>query len=560
MRARGSGETDGRFHTTDNPLIAANTKAKKLRSVLRRQRASKGKVEIPFIEPLIFCSAHDLKFELKGMAANRVCLRDREASQGLPERAGILAAIGRRACAGLDSNPKGTHDRPVAKVVSQAMDQAGIRPSQRSRKVSDYLLQRIIGEGPGYQDWLATHSRLGDVKRRVRLYHVRSESSKDDREKIERAALREFQILETLQHPGVLRVYGFSEHELGPALIFEHDPSEIRLDHFLAQRRAALGIDVRLDLMRQIAEVVRFAHEKKVVHRGLAPQSILVVDASSERPRVKLFNWQLGYREGNTTSGVTREIAPTSHVERLVEDSSQAYMAPEAIADEGNLGEHLDVFSLGALAYHLFSGEAPAANGIELNNKLRETRGLQISSVMNGAGTELQDLVKFATHAEVTSRIDSVDDFLGYLERVEDQLTTPEHQDVTDPRQAQKEDVLPGNLKVLRRLGQGGSSIALLVERDGQEYVLKAASEPESSDRVREEAAVLEKLRHQYVVEMLEKVEIGQHAGFLMRPVYASKDERADRDPGAETPEGGTAPDRASPALRRRLAHGPGLP
>lgn len=518
--------TDGKIYTADNPTILANTKAKKLRALLQRQRAAKGKGEIPYVEPLVFCSAPDLRFDLKGTAAHRVCLRDREKTADAQERPGILAAIIRRECPGLEPNPKGTHDKPTAKLVSQAMDQAGIRPSQRSRKVSDYLLERIIGEGPGYQDWLATHVRLGDIKRRVRLYHVRSESSKEDREKIERAALREFQILETLQHPGVLRIYGFSEHELGPALIFEHDPLEIRLDHFLAQRKDSLGIDVRLDLVRQIAEVVRFAHEKKVVHRGLAPQSILVTEASNGRPQVKLFNWQLGYREPSSTSGVTRIIAATSHGDRLIDDSSQAYMAPEAIADDGNLGEHLDVFSLGTLAYHIFSGEPPATTGFELNNKLRETKGLQISSVMNGAGSELQDLVKFATHPDVTSRIDSVADFLGYLERVEDELTTPEHQYVTDPRQAQKEDVLPGNLKVLRRLGQGGSSIALLVERDGQEYVLKAASDPEYSERIREEATVLDKLRHPYVVEMLEKIEVGEHAGFLMRPVYASKDER----------------------------------
>jgi hypothetical protein len=69
---------------------------------------------------------------------------------------------------------------------------------------SDYLLEEIIAEGPGYQDWLATHVRLQDIQRRVRLYHVRTESSQEDRGKLERAALREFQLVETLQHPAVL--------------------------------------------------------------------------------------------------------------------------------------------------------------------------------------------------------------------------------------------------------------------------------------------------------------------------------------------------------------------
>jgi serine/threonine protein kinase len=520
-----SWEHDGRCVTADNPLIAANTKAKKLRALLQRQRASKGKGEIPFIEPLVFCSAPDLQVGLTGIALHRVCLRDRERTAETPERPGVLAAIMHRECPGLSPEPKGIHDRPTAKILSQAMDQAGIRPSQRSRKVSDYLLERLIGEGPGYQDWLATHVRLSDVKRRIRLYHVRSESSKADREKIERSALREFQILETLQHPGVLRIYGFSEHELGPALIFEHDPLEIRLDHFLTHRKATLGIDIQLDLIRQIAEIVRFAHQKKVVHRGLAPGSILVTDAGGE-PRIKLFNWQIGYRQGTSTSGVSSPIAATSHVDRLVEDSSQVYIAPEAISDDGSLGEHLDVFSLGALAYHIFSGAPPAANVFELNSKLRETKGLQISSVMNGAGAQLQDLVRFATHPELTSRLDSVADFLDLLEKVEDELTAPEHDYVTDPLAAQKGDILPGGFTVTRRLAQGACSIVLLVEKDGQDFVLKAASDPQHSARIRDEAEILEKLRHQHIVDVRQRVEIGEHAGFLLRPVFASKDDK----------------------------------
>jgi serine/threonine protein kinase len=521
-----SWENEGRLITTDNPLLVANTKAKKLRAVLQRQRACKNKGTVPFIEPLIFCSAPGLQLELQGTAAYRVCLRDREQAGDVEGRPGILAAIKNRQCPGLERYSRGTHDRPTAKMVSQAMDQAGIRPCQRHRKVSDYLLERLLGDGPGYQDWLATHARLEDIKRRVRVYHVRTESSKEDRGKLERAALREFQLLESLQHPAILRIYGFSEHELGPALIFEHDPQALRLDHFLSQQRDSLNVGSRLDLMRQITEVVRFAHDKKVVHRGLCPQSILVTDPSTPHPRIKILNWQVGYREGTSTSKVSGAIAATSHVDRLVEDATTAYMAPEAIADTHSVGEHLDVFSLGAIAYHVFSGEPPAASGLELSNKLRETKGLQISSVMNGAGQNLQDLVRFATHPEVTSRVDSVADFLELLEGVEDELTAPEHQYVVDPENAQKGDLLPGGFTVIRRLGHGACSIALLVERGGQDFVLKAASDPEQNDRIQNEAEVLQKLRHQHIVEFCELIQIGEHAGFLMRPVLVDKNEK----------------------------------
>ena len=246
-------ETDGRLITIDNPLIATNGKAKKLNALLQRQKVCKNKRPLPFLEALVFCSAPDLRCELQDTARYRVCLRDREQDGDTPARYGIMAAIKDRKCPGLDSYPRGTHDRPTARTLNQAMEQAGIRPSQRRRKVSDYILEQVLEEGPGYQDWLATHVQFPDAKRRVRLYLVRTGASDEDRQIIRRAAQREFQLLETLQHPGILRTHGFTEHELGPALIFEHDPLSIRLDHYLVQRKDSLGVDLRLDLLRQIA-------------------------------------------------------------------------------------------------------------------------------------------------------------------------------------------------------------------------------------------------------------------------------------------------------------------
>src|SRR2546423_206207 len=84
---------------------------------------------------------------------HRVCLRDRDASPDQAERPGLLAAVRRRKCPGLEAAPRATVDRPLAKVISQAMEQAGIHPSQRHRRVSDYLLERLLEERPGYQDW-----------------------------------------------------------------------------------------------------------------------------------------------------------------------------------------------------------------------------------------------------------------------------------------------------------------------------------------------------------------------------------------------------------------------
>lgn len=512
-------EHEGRQFTDDNPVIAADRKAKKLRSLLERQKAIKKlKGRLPFIEVLAFCSAEQLQCNLTGNARYKVCLRDREATAEKPQRQGIMAALMRRECPGLDPHPKGRVDKPIAKAVSQAMEQAGIRPSQKSRKVSDFVLNNLLMEGPGFQDWQATHVKLDEVKRRIRVYLMRQGASEEDRKMIERAALREFQLLETLQHPGILRTHGFTEHELGSALIFEHFPLSMRLDHFLAQRGERLEPEVRLDLLRQITDVIRFAHDKRVIHRGLSPQSILVVDLDNARPKIKVFNWQVGYRTAGTTAGASGgQITATSHVDRLVEDVSTAYMAPEALLEGEGTGEHLDIFSLGAIAYHLFSNKPPAANALDLAEKLRETKGLQISSVLNGAGENLQFMIQYSTHPDVANRIDSVRDFLEWLDEAQGELLDSEPDVVDDPLQVQVGQSLPGGLIVKKELGTGACSKALLVEHDGQEAVLKVASSTEHNQRLRDEGAVLQKLRHQHIVEHLDTREIGGHVCLLMR-------------------------------------------
>jgi serine/threonine protein kinase len=228
-------------------------------------------------------------------------------------------------------------------------------------------------------------------------------------------------------------------------------------------------------------------------------------------------NWQIGYRAGGSSTGGLRGISATSHVELLVEDAGTAYMAPEAVLEAEQPGEHLDVFSLGAIAYHLFSGVPPAGNRVELADKLRQTRGLQISDVLNGAGKSLQELVQFSTHPDVASRIDSAADFLGYLDAVEEELTSPDQDAVEDAAEAQKGDRLPGSFTVQRRLGKGATSTALVVERGGQEYVLKVPNGDEYCQRVRGEGEVLDKLRHQHVVAYVETLTMGGKPCLLLR-------------------------------------------
>ena len=65
--APGPGGTKGACCTDDNPLLLANRKAKKLKSLLQHQTALRG-ARLPYIEPVIFLSAPGLRCDLSGAA------------------------------------------------------------------------------------------------------------------------------------------------------------------------------------------------------------------------------------------------------------------------------------------------------------------------------------------------------------------------------------------------------------------------------------------------------------------------------------------------------------
>ena len=491
---------EGKSHTEDNPLWLANRKAKALASLLKAQPAL-AKVRLPWLDALVFLSADDVQCELAGPARQRVLLRDISQTDDQPERKGILAALINREGPGIDADLRGTIDIQVAKALSRAMEQAGVRPSQRSRRVGDYILGELISDGPGYQDRLAKHASFDNVFCRVRQYTVAQVSSEDERQRLRRAAAREFQIIQLLDHQNILPVLDYKEHEHGPALLFRYpDPKAIRFDQFLALYGHKLETRQRLDLLRQLASAIGYAHRKRVIHRSLGPQSILVNDAQSKTPKLQVYNWQVGVRDTSTTTG------RVTNVDNLVESQSFVYMAPEATADPRLVTEASDIFSLGAIAYHLFASRPPAGSYAELARILREKKGLSLAAVIDGVGPKLEEMIRWCTHPDVHNRIGSVEDFLSQLDDVEGELTAPEEAFVADPLTAKRGDRLEGGYIVEKELGQGATAKALLVRKDDQQLVLKIALSDDENARLHDEAQALRKLRSEYIVTIHDEV------------------------------------------------------
>ena len=421
-------------------------------------------------------------------------------------------------------------DKPMAKRIAQALEQAGVRPSQRTRKVGDLELKELLDEGPGYQDFAAVHPRSQHAHRRVRIYGT-PDADPLQREQITRAAQREFELLAPVQHPGIVRALDLHEHELGPALVFERDPTEIRLDHYLDQRGSSLNLFDRLALVRDLAETVASAHGRRLAHRALSPRSVLVVRPGT--PQQRLLHHQLADRaRARAAARSAATVEGTRHVDQLIDTDTAPYLAPEALtvadadpAAPGRLLARRDrlprVHRPAAGDYARGSHRAPAA-------RRRRSRSPRSSTAPASTSPRSSATRRPATRPSARRRSRTSSTGSRWSRR-----SSPSRSGRTSPRRSIRSRpsraTIVAGFEVVKRLGRGSTAVALLVrDADDQQRVLKIAADPDRNDRVREEGEVLAKLRDRTIIAVHgEPIDVAGHTGLVLS--YAAEGTLAHR-------------------------------
>ncbi|WP_260729207.1 BREX system serine/threonine kinase PglW [Dactylosporangium roseum] len=510
---------NGRVRLVDNPVIAANRKARRFRTLLEQYagRVPGRRARVPYVDAAVFLHAANVRSQLDPVGRQRVYGPHGSSASGLEDINRLVTH--RPASGGID--------RAAAREIVALIEACGLRPSVSKRMVGQLLLtSKPFAEGPGWQDFLAGHQQT-DLVRRVRFYLT--ERADADREMIQRAAEREFRLLQGIRHDGIVQAHDLIEHSYGPAVIFDHNEDWVRLDRWLAEHDGELTVDRRLELVRELGDIMRYAHSRHLVHRNLNPRSIFVRKPNSARPGLVVIDWQTGGRIPGTTTTSQGTVLGTQHVEELADEHARVYQAPE-ITNPDAPGVLLDVFALGAITYHIMSGRQPATSVAERKTVLDQLGGLDITAALDGAPSSLVDLIFDATCVVVPSRTKTVALFLEGLDQVEEELTAPDPVPQVNPLQARSGDVLEGGLTVIDRLGAGATSVAILVrDEQGTQIVLKVARDPEKRQRLYDEAAVLRRIPHWQIVRLVrdEPVEIGGEVGLLLE--YAGPKTLADQ-------------------------------
>jgi eukaryotic-like serine/threonine-protein kinase len=199
-----------------------------------------------------------------------------------------------------------------------------------------YRLEAKLGSGGMSTVYLASDQTL-DRPVAVKVMHREMSEQADQLERFRQEA----RAVAKLSHPNVVSVIDAGEDGGHPYIVFEYVEGET-----LKQRINRVGV---LDTQEAIAyaiEVARgltVAHARKMVHRDIKPQNILI----DHEGRAKLTDFGIARRleqDGMTATG--RVLGTTD------------YVAPEQAMGQGS-DQRSDIYSLGVVLYEMLVGQVP---------------------------------------------------------------------------------------------------------------------------------------------------------------------------------------------------------
>lgn len=484
-----------REQARDNPLILVNQKAKELKSVIeraaRRDSGHRGAARLPYFRAAVFFSNPTMACTLPD--DDRHHLYGPPTKETRPDR-----------LPGVDTLLTSTAGQPVDPVIAknfhQLMTMAGITRTRAAMRVGEWELDpRPFDEGPTWQDYHASRVSRPTDYRRVRIYLVAKGADAEGQRSIREAAEREFSAARGITHPSILVPADLAQHEAGPALVLEHRRDAERLDQYMATHGRVLSLRQRVDLVRELAEAVRYAHSRALVHRALSARAVLVepTDGDWSRPRPRIGDWQVATRGASGRAG-TQAVDVTVNADRHLDPATAPYLAPEF--REGTDGAvSLDVYGLGTLAYLILTGQPPAADQAGVVQRLRSGTGLHPKAIDPTVPDDLDAMVALATAPELGDRIESTDDFLELLTPALPEVVQTGSSDKIDPLDVVAEGEMPDGTRVEAVLGTGSSARAFLVDHDGVQSVYKVARSDAAEERLEAEGIALDGLRQENI-------------------------------------------------------------
>ena len=211
--------------------------------------------------------------------------------------------------------------------------------------LGNYAIERELGRGGMATVFLAQDLRHGRPVALKVLHPELAASLGPERFQ------REIRVAARLQHPHILTVHdsGVVEPLAGsggtPAYWFTMPYVEGESLRSRIERERQLPIDEALQIAREAARALDYAHQHGVIHRDIKPENILLTEDGSTLVADFGIARALVGEEGLTQTGIAI--------------GTPAYMSPEQASADRSTDARTDIYALGVVLYEMLAGEPP---------------------------------------------------------------------------------------------------------------------------------------------------------------------------------------------------------
>lgn len=267
-------------------------------------------------------------------------------------------------------------------------------------KLGPYDISKKIGEGGMGAVYLGTHAQDGR-QAAIKLLPAEMAKRPGFRERFE----AEIESLRKLEHPNIVRLYGYGEEDNQLFYAMEYVPGRNLQDELDTGRRFTWAQVVEMGIA--LAEALRHAHLHGIIHRDIKPANIMTMPDGTP----KLTDFGIARLYG--VEGLTMAGGPlgTAH-----------YMAPEQASSNNKITEHADIYALGGTFYTLLSGRPPfqAQSMLQLLDMHKRQTPLPVNQVTPDVPEELSVVISTMLHKNPTDRVASATMLVKSLKAVRD--------------------------------------------------------------------------------------------------------------------------------------------
>jgi tRNA A-37 threonylcarbamoyl transferase component Bud32 len=211
---------------------------------------------------------------------------------------------------------------------------------QESNAFGSYVLDRKIGKG-GMAEVFLAHQRFLKRPSAVKIL----QNPLNDPKVVARFE-REARLAGKLGHPSVIQVFDYGTTPDGRFYFAMEYVDGLNLAQLLTLE-SPLPVARAIHLLKQIAEVLEEAHQLGIVHRDIKPSNIMVCRRGAYGDVVKILDFGIACStlEGDSDRTQSGQITGTP-----------IFIAPERLRSPQTADHRSDLYSLGAVAFHLLTG------------------------------------------------------------------------------------------------------------------------------------------------------------------------------------------------------------